>query len=53
MTVYEAAGEENEEGAWKYLGHYRSHFKHITGMLLYSVVIHLGHKRQSNYNLAF
>ena len=33
MTVFEASGGENEEeGAWRYLGHYQSHFKHITGV---------------------
>ena len=33
MTVFEASGGENEEeDAWRYLGHYRSHFKHITGV---------------------
>lgn len=36
VTVFEASGGENEEEeeAWKYLGHYRSHFKHITGVVV-------------------
>ena len=29
--MFEASGGENED-VWKYLGHYRSHFKHITGV---------------------
>ena len=39
MTVYEAGGGENDEDAWKYLGHYRSHFKNITGTYPVLIVI--------------
>lgn len=33
--MFEASGgESEEEELWKYLGHYRSHFKYITGIAL-------------------